>query len=682
MDDFSAKAVVHTRKSGLHTGGNQIEITKKKNDRLVLLLVLPLIVFACLLLWYMRNDYRVKDMIHVKSDKGVFDLVDIKFSRNFVRLEGEVSYLPDILTPEEFSVQAAKAQSGNPWNIPCATSRIRIKVPDDRTYMVTCAAIDFSSRVYINGELRFQAGVPAETAEEFVPGGGQMMLEVNPENGVIEIIQQGANYVHREGGGHSNLYFGRPDAIKRFLALSFGPEYMIVGLFAVLFLVHFVLFAVRRSYKPNLIFSLLCLTWMLRSGVTGVKVFYALVPSLPWQLAFRVEYLSLPIAAILLVLLAREVFPDVPQKWFVRVVTVVSAGFSVLCLAVNSVFLSWTLLAFEAFFTLAILYLCMRFIMKVPGLVRGGQFQIEQTISLISFGFFMIAAINDAMYHAGILYMLGLTSSFAMTWLAMLIFSVFQMTAMFYGTMRETAQAHEREQRAEAEKEILSEMNRLKSAFYADLSHEMKTPLTVIAVNAQFAAQNMEAGIVDAETVTDLNAISAEAKRLAQMVTSIVGLGRIQGAAGGRDSLALHSLLTETTRIYQTLFARKNNTLSVETETELPVVTGNGDQLIQVLINLLSNANRHTINGAVTLHAEVMESEVKVSVIDNGEGIDPELLPYVFERYRRGEMGGSGLGLAICKSIIEEHGGRIGIESIKGKGTTVWFTLPAKEDIE
>lgn len=657
-----------------------MERKKKNKDKLVLLIVLPLIALACLSLWYARNYARVSGMTRVKSVDGVYDLTGVDFENNFMRLEGDVSYLPGILTPEEFAAREEEAQNGNPWHVSSATSRIRIRVPDDRTYTITVASIDFAHRAYVNGELCFAAGVPAETAEEFLPGCAQMTLEVTPENGIIEIIQQGANFVHREGGGHSNLYFGRPKLIQRFLALTFGPEYIIVGLFAALFLVHLVLFIVRKSYKPNLIFSLLCLTWMIRSGVTGAKVFFAMFPALSWQLAFRAEYLSLPLAAILMVLLIREVFPIVPQKWFVRTMVAVSALFCVLCLVINTLPLSWALMPFEAFFTLAILYLCIRFAMKVPGLARAGQFQIEQTVSLVGLGFFMIATINDALLHASVYYVLGFTRAFAMTGLAMLIYSFFQMTAMFYGTMRETALAHERERRVQAEKEMLTEMNRLKSAFYTDLSHEMKTPLTVIAVNAQFAAQNIGAGAVDEETVTDLAAISAEAKRLAQMVTSLVGIGRMQGAEGGKTPLALDSLLTETARIYQTLFARKNNILTAAVQPSLPAVIGSADQIIQVLINLLSNANRHTTGGKVHMQAETLENMVKVSVTDTGKGIASDLLPHVFERYCHGEDGGSGLGLSICKAIIEEHGGQMGIESEEGKGTTVWFTMPAEEE--
>lgn len=85
-------------------------------------------------------------------------------------------------------------------------------------------------------------------------------------------------------------------------------------------------------------------------------------------------------------------------------------------------------------------------------------------------------------------------------------------------------------------------------------------------------------------------AISAEARRLAGMVTSLVGLGRIQGAAEGRGVLALDSLVLETVRIYQSMFKQKENILTAEVDPDLPSVEGDAGQLVQVLINLLSNA--------------------------------------------------------------------------------------------
>lgn len=194
---------------------------------------------------------------------------------------------------------------------------------------------------------------------------------------------------------------------------------------------------------------------------------------------------------------------------------------------------------------------------------------------LLGFAFLLAAALWDMLYHRDILLLPALR--FSISEMAMAVFVLFAMTAMFFGTMQEVRQAREREESMAAEKEMLEEMNRLKNQFYTDVSHEMKTPLTVISVNAQFAAQNIRAGMVDEETVMDLTAISAEARRLAGMVTSLVGLGRIQGAAEGRGVLALDSLVLETVRIYQSMFKQKENILTAEVDPDLPSVEGMPD---------------------------------------------------------------------------------------------------------
>ena len=302
----------------------------------------------------------------------------------------------------------------------------------------------------------------------------------------------------------------------------------------------------------------------------------------------------------------------------------------------------------------------------------------EQAAVLSGFVFLLIAAVWDMLYHRDI-YILP-AMRFAISEMAVAVFVLYSMTAMFFGTMQEVRKAKEGEERMSAERDMLEELNHLKNQFYTDMSHEMKTPLTVISVNAQFVAQNIESGTIDKETIADVTAISTEAKRLAQMVTSLVGLGQMQGTTVKEHLLSVNSLVEETVRIYQSMFARQKNVLTAQTDPHNPSVEGNADQLIQVLINLLSNANRHTENGRVVVSIEKLTNEVRVNVTDNGNGIEADLLPHVFERYQRGEEGVTGLGLTICKKIIEEHHGKIGIESVIGKGTQVWFTLPVKED--
>ena len=189
--------------------------------RRILFIILPLIVLASLSLWYLRNFYRTEfvQMTGVEPENGIYDLTGMDFSDGFVRLQGELTYIPGVVTPEEYAAREDEAIQARPQDMPAATSRMVIKVPDNDVYMMECSSIDYAYRAYVNGELRFQAGVPADDAKDFVPGYSEMQLEVRPENGVIEFVQQGANFVHRTGGGHSGVFwetrnhtaFHRPD---------------------------------------------------------------------------------------------------------------------------------------------------------------------------------------------------------------------------------------------------------------------------------------------------------------------------------------------------------------------------------------------------------------------------------------------------------------------------------------
>lgn len=642
----------------------------EKKERWILVAVLPLIVLLMLAVWGVKP--RTDEIMTVYSTDGIWDLSEVGLTQKAVRLTGDVEYVPDaLLSPQDFS-ERTDIHLGQPGSeIQYATSRMRLTVPQG-SYLICGYSVDFASRMYGNGELLFEAGVPGDSRETTTPGVKFYVLPVSPDaDGEIVLVQQVSNFTHKDGGTHGTLHIGPPEQINQYVLRNLWPEVALMGGYLVLFLVHLILYLMMRGYKPNLLFALFCLNWFVRTGATGQRMLDVMLPDLPWTVIFRLEYLTMPLSGILLVWLLYLLFPGVLPRWFPPAASFLCGGFAAVDLFGPTLLMSHTMVWRIVILGLIGLFFFARL------LLRWQRPDTGQLAILSGFAFLLFAALWDMLYHQDIYLLPALR--FAISEMAMAVFVLFSMTALFFGTMREVRRAREGETRMAAEKEMLAEMNRMKNQFYTDMSHEMKTPLTVISVNAQFAAQNIGAGAVDEETVTDLTAISTEARRLAQMVTSLVGLGRMQGADSGNRTLALDSLVVETVRIYQSMFARQGNTLTADTEPGLPPVEGSADRLAQVLINLLSNANRHTRNGSVLVRAKAIDNQVRVSVTDSGDGISPELLPHVFERFQRGEAGGSGLGLTICKAIIEEHGGIIGIESEEGKGTEVWFTLPVKE---
>jgi len=128
---------------------------------------------------------------------------------------------------------------------------------------------------------------------------------------------------------------------------------------------------------------------------------------------------------------------------------------------------------------------------------------------------------------------------------------------------------------------------------------------------------------------------------------------------------------------------QKGISLRVETREELPQVQIDVERMAQVFDNLITNAIRYTPEGGqVALTARASNGTVEFQVSDTGRGISPEDLPHIFDRFYRGDpsrrqSGESGLGLAIAKSIVEAHGGKIGVESLPGKGATFTITLAA-----
>lgn len=230
------------------------------------------------------------------------------------------------------------------------------------------------------------------------------------------------------------------------------------------------------------------------------------------------------------------------------------------------------------------------------------------------------------------------------------------------------------------------ELERLRKDFVAGVSHELKTPISLIRGYAEGLQDNVAKDRRDPYT----NVIIEETRRMSALVQDMLDLSQLES---GRFSLnwqpiPMIDFLQEILRKYSALYQDRPITFQWELPESLPAVNGDPARLEQVMANLISNAVRHTVEGGViTIGVEVMGGEgqantVRVEVYNEGEPIPEEELPLIWEKFYRTDksgsrdFGGTGLGLSIVKNILIRHGSAYGVEN-RSEGVAFHFTLPA-----
>lgn len=229
-------------------------------------------------------------------------------------------------------------------------------------------------------------------------------------------------------------------------------------------------------------------------------------------------------------------------------------------------------------------------------------------------------------------------------------------------------------------------MEKLKREFVTTVSHELRTPLTAIRGSLTLLAVGA-LGPMAEQAMKAVKIAERNALRLVNLINDLLDIEKLE--AGKMDMVFEQVFLS--TVFERSLESIKHFAEQFEISIDLQMeedleVCADGDRLVQVVINLLANACKYSpLQEKIILSAQIDESDpeyVKVSITDKGRGIPAEILPKIFERFQQVEAadakrkGGSGLGLAICKAIVEQHNGKIGVESRLGEGSRFWFSLP------
>jgi signal transduction histidine kinase len=229
--------------------------------------------------------------------------------------------------------------------------------------------------------------------------------------------------------------------------------------------------------------------------------------------------------------------------------------------------------------------------------------------------------------------------------------------------------------------ERLTELDRLKDDFVSTITHELRTPLTSIRAFTQILLENPD--VEEEQRARFLGIITKETERLTRLINQVLDLSRIESgrAEWHESSVDMREVVADTVTGMSQVFEERSISVQVSLPQDVKSVKADVDRMIQVMLNLLSNAAKFC-QGRIEIALSEHAGTLRVDVRDDGPGIDPADQKVVFDKFRQvsdslaAKPQGSGLGLHISRQIVEHFGGRMWVESAPGQGACFSFTLP------
>ena len=243
----------------------------------------------------------------------------------------------------------------------------------------------------------------------------------------------------------------------------------------------------------------------------------------------------------------------------------------------------------------------------------------------------------------------------------------------------------------EAARQQAEQADQVKSMFLASMSHELRTPLNAIINFTKFVSRGVM-GEVNEKQKETLDNVVDSGEHLLALINDVLDISKIEAGSltlFKEDGLDVAEIIEQAQKTAQGLLEDKSVVLNIEIEPDLPTITGDHQRIMQIVLNVLSNACKFTKEGEIKITATHQNDNLLVSVADTGPGITLEDQEAVFEKFKQTHTGlrqgsGTGLGMPISRSLVEAHGGKLWVESELGKGSVFKFTLPiqAEEMIE
>lgn len=616
---------------------------------------------------------------HIQPLNGIANISDIDDDALIeIDTRGWEYYPEHFYTPADFYAGTTEAPlyTGDSSLADYGTFRIKLHLIPDKTYAITGHSFNFSQRVYIDGVFIDEIGTPGTTRETTTPHSRSYEYTFTTQEEMTEIVIHAASFYHRAGAGNALIKLGSPAAIGQWRQAESVHTLAICGGLLTVFIYYLgmYIFFSGRSYFLHIAFTALMMA--VRIMLTGEKHIMGLFPDLSWFTAIRLEYLCNSLFVIFLLMYFKTLYFNSINKNLVRGII------SLLGIYIFIIVFCDTLFSTKLIGIYTTLWVCASLV-ALWGMLRNmKKNDLHSILILIGLFVFVISACFDEISYA--FHKIRIYNTIITGTSICILMNMIALTLHFSKVESDFNESKRQQLLLDQENALLDKLNRTKTQFMENISHEMKTPLTVMSTNTQLSIALLSKGTPTENITPYLDTVVHETERLARLMDHVLNLHTGHEMAYEMTTVSMPLLLENCAKVYKPMLQKKGNQLIVNIEHRLPDISGIPDMLTQVILNLLSNANRHTRQGSITLTAARQKDVILVTVRDTGEGITTDLLPRVFERGVQAESkDGRGLGLSICQDIISQHHGTITIDSLPERGTCVYFTLPlAKKEIK
>lgn len=596
-----------------------------------------------------------------KVREGVLDLRQSDMENVSVDLAGEWRFSYDPLRPPDSAHRARTfLKMPGTWPVPTGygTYSMDILLPEgQKSWALALPVIPSAYRLYANGELLSTMGqMGGSTA--VIPQMRSTIVELLIPSDRLRLDLQVANFHFYAGGISTPLRMGYPETIRHINNRGIFMQALLIGALFFISIYHAFIFLSIRKDRGVLFFSIACFLMAVRGLFAGDALFFELFPQASFTFSLKLLYVIFPAALVSFMYYFRTILPAPVFSIFLqRTIEIGGVGYVMMVLLTPNTFHGRFLFLFALFFVWFVVYLLYRFF-KTPLPAYENMLVVGGLLLLI------VSVANDILNDIGVFH----------SWYLL-------PTGFFCFVLCQSLLLANRYSTALKEAGKL-ELEVAKNRFIANITHELKTPLTLVI---GYAEQLKKGGGLSAYLLRPLNSIHHQSIKLLNLINQLLDLGRIEANAMPVQVFRTDvALLTESiVSSFEPHCNDKKLLLTVNCIDFSGNIAIDADKYERVVTNLLSNAVKFTdVGGEVSVVAKACPSFIELSVADTGIGIEANRRQHIFNRFYQvsdQSNGGSGIGLFLVKEILELLGGDIRVDSRPGKGTNFVVHFPIAE---